>query len=256
MKIYPLRSLRLLPPLLALLLAGCVSARYQSAPKNNRPAVPLEFAATTATTSLTLHTVIIYRGPGSWKRDAYWDEYVVLLANPGDTPLTVEAAVLTDFQDTAVPSGLSPWLLEKESRTFEARLASSLGTTLKIGGGLMVASLPAAGVLMAGMSGAAISGAAVTVTSALLPLYLVGTVYRNVSNRHRIEAEFNRRRLPLPLTLAPGETVAGSVFFRISPGPKKLAFTGRTGDGETLTLSLGLAPLAGLHLQADQDSSR
>ena len=53
----------------------------------------------------------------------------------------------------------------------------------------------------------------------------------------------------LPLTLAPGQTVHGSLFFRVTPGPQRLALRGQAGD-EPHESIIDLAPLAGLHRKA------
>ena len=76
---------------------GCVSAKYQRAADDTPPPTVLNLAATPAVSAgaptapsgldARLNTVIVFRGPGSWKRDAYWDEYVLTLANRGAAPL-------------------------------------------------------------------------------------------------------------------------------------------------------------------------
>ena len=80
-----------------------------------------------------------------------------------------------------------------------------------------------------------------------LPIAIGGTIYRNVSGRRDIEAEFTRRRLVLPLMLAPGQTAQGSLFFPITPGPRQLSLRVRAA-AETFDAIIKLTPLAGLHL--------
>jgi hypothetical protein len=55
------------------------------------------------------------------------------------------------------------------------------------------------------------------------------------------------RRLPLPAMLAPGQTVQGSFFFRISPGPQRLTLHCRV-DAVPHDLVIDLSPMAGMHL--------
>ena len=64
-----------------LTLPGCVSKRYQSASKKTPPAVAINLAAQQPPVAVVLNTVIVFQGPGSWKREAYWDEYVVSIVN-------------------------------------------------------------------------------------------------------------------------------------------------------------------------------
>jgi hypothetical protein len=71
-------------------------------------------------------------------------------------------------------------------------------------------------------------------------------------NRHHksaIKAEFNRRRLPLPLSLAPGETRTGSLFFPMIPNPRSIDVNWSTGSG-TGDSVLALDFLYGLHVPA------
>jgi hypothetical protein len=96
-------------------------------------------------------------------------------------------------------------------------------------------------------AGASPAGAIGAATAVTLPLVAVGTVVANLHSKHKIDAEFARRRLALPLTLAPGQTVQGSLFFRITPGPHRLALHGRAAD-QPCDVTLPLTPLAGLHL--------
>ena len=80
------------------------------------------------------------------------------------------------------------------------------------------------------------------------PIYAGNAIAFNVHGRKRIEADFNRRRLVLPLTIAPGQAVEGSLFFPVTPGPQALAFHCQVADQAT-ELTLLLTPLADLHLK-------
>ena len=70
----------------------------------------------------------------------------------------------------------------------------------------------------------------------------------NSQNKKKVVAEFNRRRLSLPLTVAPGQSATGSFFFPMTPAPQRLVIKGTTGE-TPLELALELKPLAGLHLK-------
>ncbi len=104
---------------------------------------------------VTVQSVIVYRGPGSWKRDAYWDEYIVALANPGEATATLESVTLTDFTGTASPPSDNPWALEKQSRDREAELRAIVKDVLiQIGGGYVIMSAAVTGGLaVAGFTG-------------------------------------------------------------------------------------------------------
>lgn len=222
------------------LFTGCVSAKYKSAARETPP-TPLNLTNEQAPMLVTVKSVIVYRGPGSWKRDAYWDEYIVSLVNHGRTPVTLESASLFDFTGTANASSDSPWVLEKQSRTREEELKANIkDVVIQVGGGY--ATLTAA--VMGATEVGGFLGGIVAV-----PAFVAGTIYSNVHHRHIIENEFARRRIVLPATIAPGQAVQGSLFFRISPGPRHLAFLVQY-EGAYQKVVIDLAPLAGLHLRA------
>ena len=75
-----------------------------------------------------VNTVIVYQGPGSWKREAHWDEYVVTIANRGDAPLVIDSFSLTGLSGREVAPGTIPWALEKQSRTLEQEGFDDLGS--------------------------------------------------------------------------------------------------------------------------------
>jgi hypothetical protein len=241
---------------------GCVSSKYQQAPKGTPSAVTLGLAAVHAPNSpesstaidAIVQTVIVYGGPGSWKRAAYWDEYVLSLANRSNLPLTVESAILTDFQGRPVASGDNPWSLEKESRSYEAQILHTVGDVLKVGSATVLTGTAAGSVLVYGaLHTASQAGAAMVVGGTVLfaaatVAIPVCSVIANVSSRHSIETEFQRRQLRLPVWLMPGQFAQGSLFFRISPGPQLLRLHCRAGD-EPRDVVIDLAPLADLHLK-------
>ncbi len=126
-----------------LLSAGCVSSKYKSAGKDLRSPVALNLTAAPAphdagqspAIEVLVHSLIAFHGPGSWKRDAYWDEYALTIRNCSPTTLTVDSAALTDFQTLATSPGTDPWELEKQSHGYEASVLAAFGPILEIGNG-------------------------------------------------------------------------------------------------------------------------
>jgi len=234
-----------------LALSGCTSPRYKTASKKTPPAVLLNLPSTEPPVEALLHTVIFFRGPGSWKQDAYWDEYVVTVANRGNALITVESASLIDFHDQVAATGTDPWELEAASRTqAEKDFGFAKSTAVQIGGGVtvMAAGGGVGAVIFSGGFISAAGGAAIG-GIILLPAFVGGTIYTNINNRHSIEREFARRHLVLPAMLVPGQVVRGSCFFRISPGPKRLTLHCRI-DDQPRDVVIDLAPIGGLHLKA------
>ena len=231
----------------ALLFTGCVSNRYRMAKKDTPPPNLLNVAFALTPLEAELTTLITYNGPGSWKREAFWDEYVVTLHNPGHQLLTISAAALVDYTGSALQPGDNPWALEKESKTLERKYkdAGIAFVRYTAPGGLIVGAgalaISSAGIFSAGAATAA------TATVVVLPVYYLAVIIINHNNKAAVDKEFNRRRLVLPLTLASGETLAGSFFFPMVPEPRRLDLAVQS-EGTTTTSSLPLDFLQGLHV--------
>jgi hypothetical protein len=239
--------------------SGCLSANYRPAAKET-PAIALHLTAAHPPAEGEVRSVIVLQGPGSWKREAYWDEYVVCVVNRGETPLSFEQATLEDFQGGANQPGTDPWQLENQTKTWwEKTKSSQVGNLVALGAGAVGIAGALAGVSL-GISGilgpatatsTALAGAA-TATLVAAPIYAVGVVVVNAQNKQEIEAEFAKRRLSLPAIVAPGKSVQGSLFFRISPGPQRLTLHCRAAN-EAHDVTVDLAPVARLHLKSTTD---
>ncbi len=231
----------------ALLLSGCVSTKYKMAPKDTPPPVVLNLTTVQPPISVILHTVIVYKGPGSWKKEAFWDEYVVSLTNQGPTPLTFESATLVDALGFGQLCGSNPWELEKLSRE-NLKKFEHYGRKILLGAGLTAGWVASGGLAFAALwaGDAALATAASTVFF-VMPVWALGSGVRYLIARSSITDEFNRRRIALPLALKPGETKQGSLFFPVSPGPQRLLVRCQA-NGVTQLVTLDLTPLAGLHL--------
>jgi hypothetical protein len=245
----------------AALFSGCVtSKKYKMVKKDTVPAQPVVLDLTSANKELTLATVIVVKGPGSWKREAKWDEYVVTLANHGDHPLIIESAELFDLKGAPQRPGTDPWKLEKLSASNWNKYGST-GVQVLAGAGLVATYVGIeVGVAMGGMmGGSAVATGGAAVALAVIPVFavvdLTAVAIMNHNNKKKVVAEFDRRRLVLPLTIAPGASVAGSFFFPMTPGPQSLAVHGRKGD-QPMDLQLELKPLAELHLKPKEKKAK
>lgn len=234
--------------------AGCVtSKKYKMANENAPPVRPLGWTVAAPPTELTLETLIVFKGPGTWKREAKWDEYVVKLTNHGTVPLTIGTVELIDIIGQPQVPGVEPWKLEKISSTNWDKYGST-GLQLLAGAGLAVVYVGiGVGVALGGMMGgtaAATGGAAFAL--AAIPIFavvdLTAVAVMNHNNKKKVVAEFDRRRLVLPLTVAPGASATGSIFFPMTPGPQRLVVKGQAGAGP-LEIILELKQLSVLHLK-------
>lgn len=238
--------------------AGCVSTKYKLAPADPAAARPaaLEISSpsTPATTpaTATLHHVIVFHGPGSWKRDAYWDEYAVTVSAPGTGAWQVEQAVLVDQAGGSTPAGYDPWAVENTSRE-RLKVARHTGRAIVLGAGAGAAWL---GSLALFASNLTLCGGVANTTAATvgatgvvaIPVIALGSGVRTLVARGRIAKEFHRRRIALPAPVPAGTSRTGSFFFPVTPAPAQLRLRGRDHTGASQELVLDLAPLARLHL--------
>ena len=231
---------------------GCVATKYKLAKKNTPPVQLLNIAfPPSAPLQPTLAALIIYGGPGSWKREALWDEYVVTLENRGERPVTIDFATLHDSAGTTYAAGNDPWALEKQSKKLEKQYRDRGEAFMRAAGpGVLIVAAGAATISTAAAGtvyvSAAMAGAAVA-TLVALPVYYITVFGINHHNKKAVMAEFKRRRLPLPLTLAPGETRTGSVFYPMvrNPSSFELRWSSEPASGQAV---LPLDFLEGLHV--------
>ncbi|MDQ5981158.1 MAG: hypothetical protein QG602_4136 [Verrucomicrobiota bacterium] len=231
-------------------LTGCVTAKYKLMPKTDTAAPPsLNLQTASPAATATLHAVVVFRGPGSWKRDAYWDEYLVTLTNPGTTALRLDTVVLADQIGASNFLGTDPWELDKLSRV-RLKVAKRSGLHIAIGTGATAAWLGSGALFLANFYGGSVSAVSLGAAGFLaIPLVALGSGVRVLVARHAIREEFARRRLVLPASLPPGASLSGSLFFPVTPGPRRLLLRFKDETGIRHDLTLDLAPLADLHLK-------
>ena len=236
-----------------LALSGCVtSTKYRLAKANPPAAQPLNIGVAGAPLDLNLATVVVFKGPGSWKKEARWDEYMLVFVNHGEQPVVIESAELIDPQGQPCAAGDDPWKLEKMSRTHRdlygktgLHLVEGAGATVLYGGAVVAAGGTAA------LSGATAGAGAVAVLG-IIPVFglmeISGVALANHDNKVKVQNEFRRRRLALPYELPAGESASGSLFFPMTPGPRRLLMRGHDGE-QPLVVALDLGALTRLHLQ-------
>jgi hypothetical protein len=249
------RGAFVLAALVLCLTSACVSSKYKRADKSIPPAKALNVKFPPAVLNASLYTEISDGAPGSWKRETYWDEYVVTMHNGGDQPLEITSATLTDYADAPHLAGDDPWALEKESKTLAKRYQDAGIAFARMAAPRVIVSTAEPGVVASAGVGSAGAAAAATITAVALPIYGATVFGINMHNKKEIKKEFNRRRLPLPLTVGAGETRTGSFFFPTIPNPHALTlhWTSSSGEGDT---ALRLDFLEGLHVQGSSDAAK
>jgi hypothetical protein len=246
--------------LVAWLFVGCTSStKYQAASADVPPAKLINVRFPQKFPEATLNTVIIYGGPGSWKREAWWDEYVVTLHNSGARDLTIVAADVVDFAGVDRPAGFDPWIVEKTSKALcEDYRRAGVTFVREVGSAALYVGGIAAG-MSAFASLASTGGVTVTVMQGpvalfTVPSYVVGRVVANHEDRADIEADFHMRAFKLPMTLAPGQRRCGSFFFPMIPNPRALRLRWEM-DEKAGSAELGLDCLRGLHTSPTKNPS-
>jgi hypothetical protein len=226
---------------LSVLLAGCVSPKYSP------PPTWLDLAATQPPAKAVLNAIIISNGPGSWQRDAPWDEYIVMITNLGAQPLDIASAALTDSTGANHAPGADIRMLEKESLILEKKYRDAGVAFTR--DSAPVAVTEGRGDPGVGMA-AGFSKAGVALMAASAVVDVLGYHVRKIESLSQAEAgaEFKQRRLALPLALASGEMRAGSLFFPMIPNPRALSLHWSNGASSG-DLALALDSVHGLHVK-------
>ncbi len=166
------------------LVSACVSPKYKRADKNTPPVQPLNVQFPSSTLDISLYTEISDGGPGSWKREASWDEYVVIMHNGGDQVLNLTSATLMDYAGAVRPAGMDPWALERESKNLETRYRDAGIDFARMAAPRVIATAAEPVVVAGAGVGATGAVAVATATAVALPVYAVTIFSINMHNRH------------------------------------------------------------------------
>lgn len=244
-----------------LCLAGCGGAKVLKEPK----AMELEGSLVVESdSSLTagFDWVIVRDGPGTWSKNADWDEYLFRVHNASDSDISIESVDIYDSLDTRISSSASRRELIKGSKAASKRykeeglrVKAGLGGTglVAVGGATYVAGMSAGAALFAGGATGAAAGVAVVGALVAAPVLIVGGVFRGVNN-HKVTSEITNRHTQLPLALSAGNDAALDLFFPLSPSPGKIEINYSDANGaHQLTIDTSVA-LSGLHLRAAEQA--
>lgn len=242
------------------LLQGCGGAKILREPVAMEPAGPLAVASN-AELDAALTWVIVKDGPGTWSRDAYWDEYLLDVSNVSGAELSITTVEVIDALDEPVRPLGDRRSLEQATRSV-ARRYKKLGYDIAPGangGHMAVAGVGAlaagTGIAVAGMSGA-IAGPAVFATAPMIaatglvlaaPVLLAGGVVKAVNN-DQVNKRILARRTRMPIELAPGENTNLDVFFPVSPSPQQVRVVYETGAGQRELMLQTAESMRGLHI--------
>jgi hypothetical protein len=242
------------------LLAGCGGTKVLKEPQPMQVTQPLA-AVSNSQVAATLDWVIVRDGPGTWAKNADWDEYLLRIQNLSDEPLKVTRIVVVDSLDTPVTPMPGRKELVKASKKTARRYKDSgikvkagrgAGTMLVAGAAVTVVGVGAASAAATGaiMSGAATAGGAGVAAGGLLllgPAVVVGGIVRGVRNS-AVNEQIEQRQTKLPFTISTSEELALDIFFPLAPSPRMIEVTYVGSNGEERVAVDTEAALRGLHI--------
>ncbi len=196
--------------------------------------------------------VIVRDGPGTWSKNADWDEYLFRAKNVSGKEITIDSVVIFDSMETMIESSSDRKQLIKGSKSASNRYEDE-GLIVKagLGGGALVTvggATAAAGVSVLSGTMAGVAGAAGAVGGLVAaPVLVVVGVFRGVNNG-KVSREIENRSTDLPMTLSVDSEIALDVFFPLSPSPVQIEVRYSDTDGDFVLTIDTADTLDGLHL--------
>ena len=237
-------------------LGGCGGTKLLKEPQ---PLTVQDALATGSDTrvSASLDWVIVRDGPGTWAKNADWDEYLVTVRNGSAEAVTITAITVTDSSEHRHDAVANRKQLVKASKQTAKRYkgqgievkAGLGGRALVVAGGLSASVGAGAGVAAVYGSGAAVGATAGALV--LAPVLVVGGVVRGVNNS-KVNESIEARQTPLPHEVGPGSARVFDVFFPIAPSPFEVRIDYEDASGEHSIVMDTRDALEGLHLVPDE----
>ena len=235
-------------------LAGCGGTKILKEPEPLVLEGPL-VANSDDRLAVDLDWIIVRDSPGTWARNADWDEYLIQIRNTSGDPVQVTSIRVFDSGEVGHESVPNRKKLVKGSRK-TARRYRGEGLEVKAGlggGALVVAGGVAASVGMSA-GAAAVYGSTATAAGAagallLAPVFITGGVIKGVNNS-KVNSEIENRQTLLPMEVGPNESRPVNLFFPIAPSPSRVEVNYVDSIGEHLLVLDTSEALAGLHLVA------
>lgn len=244
----------------ACVLAGCGGTKVLKEPQPIQISQPLA-TVSDQWVSTTLDWVIVRDGPGTWARNADWDEYLLRVSNLSDQSIQITRLIVVDSLGMRTESQPGRKKLVRASKRasrryresgIEVKAGSGAGTILVAGAAVTVVGIGAttAGAYSAILSGGSTAGGAGVMAGSLMllgPALAVGGIVRGVNNS-AVNKQIEQRQTALPLEVSTGEEVALDIFFPFVPSPQMIEMFYTDSTGEHALVIDTSAALYGLHL--------
>jgi len=248
-----------------LCLGGCGGTKILKEPKVLELKNPLA-ATEDASLAASFDWVIVRDGPGTWAKNADWDEYLLRVHNLSDDGISIESFVIYDSLDTMIASNENRKKLVKGSKAAAKRykheglkVKAGLGGAglVAVGGATYVAGMGLGAAVLAGTGTGAAAGVVAVGAILAAPVIVVVGIVRGV-NVSKVTNEIQSRSTDFPLILGAGDEAAVDIFFPLTPSPKKIEVNYSDANGAHQLIIDTVEVLDGLHLraaEADDDSS-
>ena len=202
--------------------------------------------------SARIDAVIVRDGPGSWSKNADWDEYLLHVHATSGWSLDITRVVVVDSLGKRHKPRAYMKELADESKEIASRyededldVTANAGAALFWTGYFVGGASAAAGLATLGTAGAA-SGAAAGGLLVAPVLMTAGVVV--AAQEYQVQREIDRRNTLLPLTLAAQQDLPATLYFPIAPSPQRVEVTYTDPAGEHVLAIETVTALAGLHL--------
>lgn len=205
--------------------------------------------------------VIVRDSPGTWARNADWDEYLLVITNLTDSDIEINEINLTDLLGIVLQTNSDRKELVSLSRDAVDRYDDSdlkitsgigAGTILTAGGAIAVVGTAAAvsvapaaalgGAATIGMAPAMVAGAIL-----LSPVFAVAGLKR-LSNESKVSQVIEERSTDFPLAISSGEEALIDLFYPLAPAPQQLEIKYETTEGNRDFILSTENALPGLHI--------
>jgi hypothetical protein len=245
--------------IVALGIAGCGGAKVLKKPEPFETKQPLAIASDEHLVS-SLDWVVVRAGPGTWAKNADWDEYLLRFKNLSGSPIQITKIRVYDSLGTRIETQTDRKSLVKGSKETKRRYRES---KIKVKAGMGTATMLAAGTAVGvigygmaatstigGMGAAGGAGAGAGAAGAFLlaaPIIAFVGIKRGVNNS-KVNKEIIRRETMLPLKIPASQELSANLFFPLSPSPTHVEIIYTNAEDEYRLLIDTQEALGGLHL--------
>ncbi len=211
----------------------------------------------------TLDWVIVRAGPGTWAKNADWDEFLLRFENLSGSPLQIKNITVFDSFGKRIETRPDRKKLVNGSKETKRRYADSDIKIMSGWGGGAIA-LASAGILVGGTvivastlfstgAGAAAGfGAGVAAVVVVAPVLLLHGLRRSSKNK-KVNKEIIRRQTMMPLEIPPSQERPVDLFFPLVPSPTHLEVIYTDSDNEYRLVIDTREALDGLHLVPEKE---